>query len=103
MYDVFAVVLIKLTKLQLLLWLAGQAGWLRQDGHLQEQGENSGGSVIRLPRARRDCCVCCALPDHSRISPHLSFKLDVLTTLTPTERNIDHDFCLLLSFFLICT
>ena len=68
MYDVFAVVLIKLTKLQLLLWLAGQAGWLRQDGHLQEQGENSGGSVIS---ARRDCCVCCALPDHSRISPHL--------------------------------
>ena len=32
----------------------------------------------------------------------LSFKLDVLTTKTPTtERNIDY--CLLLSFFLICT
>ena len=33
----------------------------------------------------------------------LSFKLDVLTTLAPTtERNIDHIYCLLLSFFFIC-
>ena len=68
MYNIFAVVLIKLTKIQLLLWLAGQAGWLRQDGHLQEQ---AGGSVIGLPCVRRDWCVCCALLDHSRISPHL--------------------------------